>query len=224
MNFRQLCQRVARESGTVGGDLLPSTVVGQTGRLRLVVDQVADAWVAIQNVRSSWRWMQTEGMIETTTNVSAYDGSGLSRFGAWTHDQSGRDSGVTAWRTADGRAAEGALIYVSPRDFGILTRGVERTGPPSMFTENGAGELVLSPTPDDAYTIRAPYRKSPQVLAADEDAPEMPSRHHEVIWRLALERLDMHDEADLMLIARNTTLRGVWSALERDQLPRMTIG
>ena len=56
MNFLELAQMTAQQSGTIQG-VLPTTVTGQANRLKLVADLVAEAYLDIQNAHRMWRWM-----------------------------------------------------------------------------------------------------------------------------------------------------------------------
>ena len=59
MTFLELCQRVDEESGTVAGGQ-PTTVTGQSGRLKTIVQWTAEAYQRIQTMRSTWLWLETE--------------------------------------------------------------------------------------------------------------------------------------------------------------------
>ena len=46
--FLQLCQKLARESGSVsGGAMQPTSVLNQSGRLAKVVAWLSDGWVEL---------------------------------------------------------------------------------------------------------------------------------------------------------------------------------
>lgn len=223
MTFLELCQKVAFESGTVAGSAQPSTVMNQTGRLRHIVEWVRDAWRAIQNARTDWRWMEADAQFDTLTNIAEYNGESSQvvgpRFAAWLPHRDQVETGFTISRKADGFADEGHLGYV---DWPVFRRtwqvGVHSADKPQKFSIDPAGRLVLHPTPDDVYVVRGIYRKGPQELQSNADVPEMPARHHDVIWRSALLYLAAFDE--------NDTQPPLWSlfqvngmdALVRDQV------
>ena len=69
--YLQLCQDVARESGTVSGTY-PTAVASQTGRLLKIVEWTAQAYVMIQNLHADWRWMQKTFSGTTTSGTGKY--------------------------------------------------------------------------------------------------------------------------------------------------------
>lgn len=224
MNFLDLCRMVARESGTVSG-ALPSSVTGQTGRLAKIVAWTASAWTQIQNRRNAWLWMREEfgsPSCVTTAGSARYTGAswGLTRLAEWIRDS----RTLSAYPQSAGREEERYLlwmpweVYRNTYDF-----GPEQQNRPLHFSISPAGELCFGPTPDDTYVIRGLYRKTPQVLAANDDVPEMPEHFHELIGWYALLLLAEHDEANLHIAVALRRYRDLMGELERDQLPRIHI-
>ncbi|GAA4108863.1 hypothetical protein ACFFTN_01455 [Aminobacter aganoensis] len=233
MNYLALCQRVASESGTVSG-VKPTTVVGQVDRLAKIVRWVDDAWRQIQNAHSTWLWMQAEFYGPTVASQQRYaysafndlaTASTITRFADWIYSSNDVDSGITIYDPSIGVADEGALIF---RDwewfYRTQLRGTQSEGKPSMFAIAPDSKIVLSWTPDKVYTIRGRYRKDTQVLAADADIPELPTRFHDVIVDIALMLLGTHDEAPTQIPLWRMRQSEKFSNLERDQLPRMSLG
>lgn len=221
--FLDLSQRAASESGTVNG-AFPSTVVGQTGRLGKIVRWTNDAWRSIQNAHGSWRWMQSDfTSTAIASGTRAYSASALSitRFGEFPIRDDLEDR-YSIYLTATGVSDERPLQFMDYEAFYTTAmRGTQTNGYPIWFTVTPANEIALHPIPDASYTLRGPYRKSPQELAADDDEPEMPGRFHYLIVDAALEFLAIHDEAAFQLpLWKLRKLRG-FTDLERDQLPRM---
>lgn len=204
MTFLQLCQRVAQESGTVAGSLQPSTVIGQTGRLAKFVNWTASAWSDIQLRRSDWLWMEGEFSGETASGTATYAPGGaefnLTRFGEWKPRRyAGGDSDITIYLTASGVSDERALLWLPYETFRrqYLRGGASLvTGYPAYVTIDPAQNLRLHPIPNGAYTVRGRYHKSPQVLAADADVPEMPAKFHQLIaWEALTKFIGPDDEA-----------------------------
>lgn len=193
MTYLELCQRAARESGTIPGDNTPSTVVGQSGRLRKLIDWVATAYTDIQTEFNDWRWMQGTYSGSVTQSNPTYTGAsfGLSRFNRWiaTPHQ------VTIYETPEGVADESELTFRPWDDFRRLyDRGTQLENRPIEYTITPAGEIRLGPVPGASYTLRGPYQKSAQILAANSDTPEMPSDYHMMIVWDALLLLGGFDE------------------------------
>ncbi|MCV0395477.1 MAG: hypothetical protein K5872_22275 [Rhizobiaceae bacterium] len=227
MNFLALCQRVASDSGTVSGEL-PSTVAGQTGRLGKIVRWTNDAWRSIQLAHSQWLWMRSDFSGQTVAGTRTYTGVDMgvaSRFGDFLCRNDARENRYSIYLTATGVADEGQLQY---RDYDhfytVFQRGVQTQNPPSYFTITPDGKLALHPIPDDAYTVKGPYRKDVQDLTADGDIPEMPTRFHDLIVDIALQNyLDVHDEATVMVPLHRLRTIPRFAELERDQLPTIRL-
>lgn len=224
--FLELAQGVSRESGTISG-VLPTTVANQTDRLLAIVNWTREAWNRIQNEQANWRWMQGEFEADTIAAQQRYTAAAwnLSRWAEWTCSDEQTEDRWSLFRKDLGRADEG-YVYFLPWDlfYRSQTRGVPQQGRPHYFTISPAGEVVFSPTPDAAYTVRALYRKTPQVLTEDGDIPECPARFHTIITWRALILLAEFDEAVTQSQAWMFNYREILSNLQRDQLPKPSIG
>jgi hypothetical protein len=234
--FLALAQKVASESGTISG-ALPTTVVGQTGRLGKIVRWTADAWRQIQNVKGTWRWMQAEmtGPTVSGTQRYAYNAAGftdvatsaaITRFGEWIYaDDPDCDSGFSIYDNTIGVADEGPLHFVDWDTFYRLRlRGSHTNAKPTEFTITPDNKLALYATPDSAdYRIRGRFRKDEQTLAADGDIPEMPTRFHDAIVDVAMMMLETHDENPARIPLLQMRKSTNFCALERDQLPRIIL-
>lgn len=222
MTFLELCQMVARESGTISGNL-PASTLGQTGRLAKVVAWTAYAWTAIQNRRNSWRWMVRDFEKVTLPGAPEYTPAAwsLPRVAEW---QTKPDV-TTIYRQSMGPGDEGGLIFVPWDDFKRrYRRGIQQQGRPTHFSVSPTGSFCLGPTPDVACVVKGEYRATPQRLTDDGDVPEMPARFHEVIAWEGLLLLAEHDEAGLHIAVAQRRKREIQDELERDQLPMVVIG
>lgn len=221
--FLQLAQAVARDSGTVAGTQ-PSTVVSQTGRLGKIVQFTAEAWVAIQNTHNAWRWMRTEfpSTAVTTADAAKYTPASwnIQDHAEWICEP----GEISLYLQSSGRSDENDIPFVEWSDWRrIYDRGSICSGRPTVYTISPANEFCFGPVPDGTYRVRGEYRKTPQVLAANSDIPEMPARFHDLIkWR-ALVLLAEHDEAPQALQYAAANYGVLLSALERDQLPRLNV-
>lgn len=220
-SFLTLCQRVVSDSGTIEGTF-PTAVTGQTGRLLKAVRWTNTAWESIQNAHASWRWMAGEFSGSTVATQIRYTPTQLSiasRFGEW-GVRGVCDERYSIYKTATGVSDEAPLLFMPWDEFYVRRlKGTLTSNRPNTFSISPANEFCLSPTPDAVYTVRGPYRKSAQDLAADADIPEMPTRFHNIIVDAALDMLGAHDEAMSQIpLWRLRKVRG-FSDLERDQLP-----
>lgn len=194
MNFLQLCQRVASESGTVSGDATPSTTARQGGRLLKIVTWTATAWQQIQNLHDDWLWMRAEFTGNLTAGAARYTGASfnLTRWGRWIIEP----ETMTLYAAAQGPADEREICFMEWQEWRQrYTRGVQTPGRPRHYTVSPAGELCFGPTPDQAYVAKGEYQKNAQTLAADTDIPELPddSLHTVIVWK-ALILLGQYDE------------------------------
>lgn len=198
MTYLELCQAVAEESGTVTSLPAPSAVTGQTDRLLRIVRWVRDSWTALQVERSDWRWMKASFSKSATSGTKSYSASDWSldaRFAEWADLATQSLNQWSVYKTADGQDQERNLIFVPwDRFHATFLIGTYDNGSPVYFSISPDDEVYLHPTPDDTYTVRGWYQKSPQILAADSDEPEMPSRYHDAIKYRALIRLCIFDE------------------------------
>lgn len=219
--FLELARMTGRESGTLP-DLTPSSVVGASGREAKVVSWTRQAWTQLQNSRSGWRWMVEpfSGTVPAATARVAAGTLGITRLANWLPDM-----GLYAYRTSDGVEREGPLTYV---DFDEYVRMFERGAPPEpaspyVWSISYTDELCFGPPPDAEHHIRGFYYKTPQVLAADLDVPEMPARYHDLIAWNALILLAGHDEAEVAIAHATAQSEALTCALESAQLPKIRL-
>ena len=232
MTFLELCQMTAQQSGTIQG-VKPTTVVGQVDRLKQVVDFVREAYVDIQNAHRMWRWLNSRFVGQTVAGQREYAATSftdertmtpITRFSQWGFKQDGADAGLSSYLTSTGVAEEGPLRWFDVDNFyETQARGTQTPGKPHIYTVGLDGRLLFSPIPDNVYTIRGKYRKSPQLLMADDDVPEMPADFHLLIKDAALTYLEGYDEGPRIPIYRLRMLPN-FSMLEAMQLPKVTWG
>lgn len=228
--YLAICQDVARESGVVAAPDSPTTVTGQVGQLRRLVGWVSEAYRRIQ-LTKDWRWLQAEFSGETIAGVQEYRADALgitSRFSKWlrTTDDN-QNFPVTRYLTSLGRTDEQELIWIEWNDFKrrfLIGSAATSSDPPSFYTIDPTDRLRFYPIPDDIYTIRGEYMKSPQILTSDGDIPEMPEQFHDLIkWR-ALMLLGKFDEAFELLPYYQIEHDQIDALLQHKQIPAITMG
>lgn len=199
----------------------PSSVLNQSGRLAKIVDWTQQAWLDIQNRSAHWRWMQGdfEGTVMTAVREYSPDNLNATRFGEWIEDIDGV-SAISLYETVTDEAFlpywEWSTVYA------VRLRGVQTPSRPDAWSVKGKSTLFLATIPDQNYTIRGIYRKAPQVLAANDDVPEMPSRFHDLIWMEAMGYAFNDDESYNQPVFMTRRAKDMMSALERDQLPEIS--
>lgn len=238
MNRLALAQKLASESGTVhsGAGTLPSATTGQTNRLRKMVEWIDDAWQQIQIAHNSWLWMQGEFSGNLVSGTQRYASSAfndfatsaaISRFTNWIYRRDpAYDSGISLYDSSVGVSDERALQWVSWDDFyTAFTRGMQTNRKPRCFTVTPDKKLAFGDTPDgNNYVVRGRYRKSAQVLADDDDEPEMPEDYHLLIVEVALMLVERYDENAFRIPLIQLRRSQLFRALEREQLPQIEFG
>jgi hypothetical protein len=222
--FLQLCQQVARDSGTVSGTQ-PGSVSGQVGRLAKIVAYTAEAWTLIQNLHAAWRFLRAEfpATAVTAAGTARYTAASwnITDLAEWITD----DHSATLYLQSAGVGDEGEIRCIAWQDWRRLyDRGSQTNGRPSHWSISPAGEFCLGPIPDDVYVVGGEYRKVPQTLSANADEPLCPARFHDVIKYRALMLLAEYDEAPTAMATAASKYMPLLGNLERDQLPRIAIG
>ena len=217
MTFLDLCRKTAKLSGTLG-DGVPASVVGQTGRVALIVQLVADAWVTVQNARPDWLWRRAafEKPLPPGTPAVTAAGLALERFGAWLTPR----PDWYVWREADGPDSAARVIFLPWTAFSDrYGHPAARPGPVRHMTVRpGDRALMAGPVPDAPHRLRGQYVKSPQVLAGNADTPDLPAHHHDVIVDTALRMLHAYDEADFRLAVSERDVAARMAALVHEQV------
>tara|TARA_R110000744_G_scaffold63234_9_gene130108 strand:+ start:768 stop:1463 length:696 start_codon:yes stop_codon:yes gene_type:complete len=221
-SFLVLCQKVARESGTIEG-VAPSAVTGQIGRLLKVVNWTSDAWSEIQNSRENWEWMRKDWSFALSESTGRYTPASfnLTNHSRWVKDE----RSTTVYDTSTGVSDESDLKFISYRDFRIrYERGTQTDDRPVHWTITPAGEFAVGPKPDDSgFTATGEYYQGNEILTENADVPDLPSRFHDVIvWRALMKLAKSDENRDGSEYAEGLYI-SLMAALERDQLPDVEI-
>jgi hypothetical protein len=223
MNYLQLVQRLRQETNFSNAG--PTTVVDQTGDHGRAVDWVADAYTDLQN-RHFWRWLRKDFSLTTQADVASYtptqcqDADGdITRHRAWVLDPY---NPPRCYLQSSGKGTEYWLTPVRWEDFRVIYQlGNQPASAPSFITVDPDDNIVLGPTPNDAYVISGEYHRSAQVMAANADIPEMPSDAHMLIVYGAMEDHGFFDAAEEEIGRGLKRYRRLMRQLEATQLPKM---
>lgn len=229
MTYLSICQDTRRECRVAGTG--PSTVVSQTGRLGDIVAWVAQAYTEIQKLKH-WNWLRSTFTVNTVANDDTYAytdctdsrlSATISRFAKWWL-KNGDEPNVTIYLTSAGVGGENYLTPIDWVDFRErYKRGTQTPGQPIHVTIDPQNNLVLGPKPDAVYTINGEYQMSPQTLSADADVPEMPAQFHSLIMWRAVQKYGSSNNAAEVFQRGGYEGDREMRALERDQLPDVTI-
>ena len=223
--FLELCNDVARESGTFKDIPAFATMNGVTGRGLRVKNWVASAYRDIQISNNGWRFLMADFSGETLNGVREYNAAALgidTRFRRWVqHDHDGQQT-TTIYKTSNGAAFEVPLRFIDWSNFRVqaLTGpAAAQTGQPTAYSIDNQDRIVLFPTPDDAYTLRGVYMKSPQMLSSDAEVPELPETFHPIITYRALLKLGVFDESPEQMPIWEAEMKLLYGQLAIEQLP-----
>jgi hypothetical protein len=226
--FLEICQDVARESGTAGTGVVPTSVTSQTGQLLKIVNWVERAWTNIQNRERNWRFLEAEFSGPTVASQRFYTAAemGIStRFGSWVSGDDEMHNPVTFYETAVGESDERRLYWCGWREFRSERMiGEDVVNTPSVYTIAADNTIGFDAVPDKVYTVKGLYRKAPQVLAADGDIPECPARFHDVIMYRALMFLAADEETPIQYNGWRDEYTEIYGRMKRDQRPLMRFG
>lgn len=226
--FLQLVQGLRRETGYA--DSGPATVVAQTGYDERAVEWIKNSWIEIQN-SAYWRWLRKEFTLTTTASDDSYaytdcidvpTAAAITRFGEWLVKDGYNPP--KCYLQSSGSGTEYWLTYIDWPSFRTIYQiGNQTEGAPAHITIDPDNNLVIGPTPNDAYVITSEYQRSAQVLAADSDEPEMPSDYHMMIVYTAMEDGGYYEAGEEILARAIKKKRRLRRQLRRNQGPKMRV-
>lgn len=188
--FLEIVQALRQEAGIGGSG--PTTVVGQTGEYKRLVDWVARAWVEIQELHQTWsfRWARTT--LTTDPNQPEPSEYSITPSGVELVD----DKSLSIYLQSDGASTRKPLRFMVYQDYmEQYGRYPNTPGAPILATLLPNMYLKLHPDPDDAYVISFDYCRTIQLLAADGDTPLIMEDHRGIILYRALLLYGEHEEA-----------------------------
>lgn len=228
MNFREIVQRLHSETQSGSGSR-PTTVVDQIGDIRRLVDWAASAYKDIQQRYPNWRWLRSEFSVNTVADDDTYvygdctdtnASAPISRFRAWWPLDDYGCYNVRMYLQSDGLAGQGYLPFVPWHYFRSLYRtGVQNSNKPAHITIDPQNRLVLGPKPNAVYVVSGEYQKGNQVLADDDDTPEMPADYHELVFYWAMEKYGASKVSVENFNRAHLEGGRLMRALEQNQLP-----
>lgn len=189
MDKLALVRRLARECRMTGSATVPATTLNQQGNLLDAVTWLDDAWNELQ-LSKRWKWMRSRFSLNTVASTHTY-GYGdatdeytslpIDRFKEWLLNDP--QDPCTYYLESSGVGTQGYLWYLPWELFRLTYRigTIIESVPAHITIEPNTKEIVLGPTPNDVYVIAGNYYKSPQVLEADDDEPDMPDYFHLLI-------------------------------------------
>ena len=224
MTFLELLQAFHREYGLSGDS--PTSAENQTGETLRLVHWLIDAYKDIQNAEQ-WRWLRVTFTCTTTADQDSYafgecndtlDSAAITRFKRWRIDDLLDPPKI--YLSSSGVGTQTWMSYV-PWDWfkSVYRIGTRNSAFPFFITADPQNKLVVGPPPGDEYVITGDYVRSAQVLALDEDVPEMPEDFHMLIVHRAAKKYAYYESANEVLSRANEDADRLYRQLQADQLP-----
>lgn len=201
-DFLSMCQNVAQDAGLSGSITNVTAVTGDAAR---VVRYVRESCLAIETRWGDWKFNYKSGYMLAL-------GGGLNTYAApddllrWNKDR----------MYIDGRKIAKARVYEYHEWHGFQMDG---EGDPSTVIIMPDNALMFFPTPRIAATFAADYYKSPAVLAANTDLPNVPQGLCPTIQAYALQAYAQYDASEELMAKAQGDIQ-IWDALlENSQRP-----
>lgn len=220
MDYLALCLRTAQECGVPNSTL--TTVSGQTGQLKRVVDWVNTAWNDIQTAHQDWGWMRTSTSWVTVDAQYQYTtaqcGITAGTFGMWDRIT------FRNYVTASGNQSEivmGYIDYDAWRDNYLIsgTRAVRTR--PMDFAIGPDKSIFLGPVPSAGYTMTADYFTAPLDMTADADTPALPTQFQMAIVYKAMMHYGAYYAASEVYQRGELEFTKLMRRMDADRLPEI---
>jgi len=212
----ELVQELVTELGIGGanqGATVPDTVIGQTGQLWNAVNWIKQANNNINLMWSDWRFLAVE--YAETLSIGSADvpaHSGEETVKKWDRSSFWIDLSLTS---------VGALEWLSWEDFRsyVLPGPASTNTKPSVITQKRDGTLLLNAPCNSTYALTAEFYKRPDLLATENDVPEMPEEFHRLIVCEAAIKYGNKEAAAEVISGMEAEYDYLMAKLQTDQLP-----
>lgn len=180
MNFLELSQKLRQMCGIPGEG--PTTVTGQTKELLRIIEYVSNAWNMIQVERPDWFFLRDDFSFSTIAHQQEYTPTqaGITDFGSWI------DNSFTLYSAITDEMYLTQMDYQSFRETYLLGSLTTQYARPQIISISPKKNLLISPNPNDVYTLKGEYYTAPVALVNDSDTPAIPARFHMAIVYLAM--------------------------------------
>ena len=231
MNFLQLCQRAALETGTSGSLL---TTANQVGSLNRIITWVNQAWYELQTLRDDWGFMRSSGLVGGGASFTTVAGTAYYPLGSGAGTCGIAAANFTKWDVETFRAYLTSVgtnneVYLDPiaydtwRDaymYGAMRTVQTR---PVAVAIGPNKEVCLGPPPNALYTITADYFIAPTQMSSDSDTPTgLPARFHMMIVYKAMQYYAGYEAAPEVMDRGMAGYAALLGELEAQYLPGMS--
>ena len=223
MNYLELVQELARESGTTrnadpSGQGIDTLADPDNKHLEDLKAWIRKAWNEIQ-LQCDWSFNIRMGVVETTPGDRVIDlptqVPDFRRLVPYFQPFTKR------WIRLGERDP---VFHVRYQNWaGHVARMKSQSRKPRNFTIRPDGFMEVWPEPPEQYEISFDYLAEPQILEEDEDIPVMPLRYHDLIVYRALVKYAGFDEASAQYQRAIPEIRRLELAMGRELLPEIRV-
>lgn len=232
MNYLELAMQTRQECDASGTG--PAAVTNQAGESKRIVDWVKDAWTEIQNRHQNWRWMRSRFTLNTVAGDDTYaytdatdskTAAAIARFNRWWWQNEDGMQMVRIYKSSEGVATERRLIAVPSYSYFkyIYRIGTQNNGVPAHVSVDEDDNLVIGPKPDGVYVVSGEFQRGPQILAANADIPDCPTKYHLLIVYHAMMKYGGFEAAQEVFSRARALAEPMMRDLEATQLPEITL-
>lgn len=203
MNFLALAQRVRQECDAAGTG--PSTVSGQTGELKNIVDWTAEAYRQICQLNNgAWKFLESDFSVNTVIGQAAYLPTACTDTNLSAAIGSATVGSFKRWKLVDSDTADSTFrCYLQSlglsdnriiRSYGygyyrdrFQLQTIPNAQPVEFAIRPRDNAILIGPAPDAVYVITGQYYRIPPALAANSDTPVLPDDYHmAIVWKAAI--------------------------------------
>lgn len=208
--YLQLLQKLAVECGVTGS---PTAVTGQNLEFIRMAGWIVDSYEEIQTMLGGrWRFLRKKFTFDTVAATNEYafgsitdvdTATFITRFSSWR--LSDPYNPPKRFLTSGGVNGQTWLIWTEFDWWeSIYSIGTQNDSIPLHITISPQDTILLGPTPDGINTITGEYWRSPQILVADGDIPEMPAQFHRLIVYLSMMKYANFESAQEVAVQAHT--------------------
>lgn len=204
----------------------PTSVTGQAGEYKRVVDWINNSYMDIQLKHDDWNFMWAEFSKDLTAGTGEYTAKEM------THNNLASQVDVARfdlesfryYLKSSGVSAENFCCHHEYHAFRDMYRfGSTRTqqGVPSEFAVAPNKNVLFWQTPNDVYVINGIFYRAATKMSADSDVPILPSEFHYLIVWWALTKYAGFEESSPVFQNGVAQLNRMLNKMERQERPEI---
>lgn len=217
MTFLQLAQRLRQECA--GNGTGPSTVVGQTGELKRIVDWIIEADEDVQQEHDSWKFMVNTFTLNTVADDGSYTAADcvvpVTDLRDWKQET------FKIYLLSAGLSDESPLRWVHYQYwYEQYNTGAQTSQRPIHFAVGNDQSIKLGPVPNGIYRVSGEYQRAVTALADDDDTPVYPGEFHMLPVYGGMMKYGRYTGAAEVFQDGERLYNQMLRRMERSQLPR----